>query len=79
MARKYNQINVLRRYKLVIDIVQKHYVEGITSYKGIWREYVYPVYPMSYNTFMQIMNTPNVAGRLRELEELEAKKGKKQP
>ncbi len=56
----YNRINKLVTYKKVIEIVNKYYEEGITSYKGIWRTYVYPIYPMSYQTFINIINMPNI-------------------
>jgi uncharacterized protein YktA (UPF0223 family) len=50
----------------VIDIVKKHYKEGVTTYAGIYREYVNPVYPMNYNTFLRIINTANVEKQLKE-------------
>jgi hypothetical protein len=42
---------------MVQEIVQANYIEGITTYKGIWREYVNPIYPMSYPTFIEYINT----------------------
>ena len=54
----YSNNNKMKRICLVMVIVQKHYVEGVTSYKGIWDKYVNPVYPMSYQTFMNYVNTP---------------------
>ena len=56
----YNKINKLLRCKKVIDIVQEHYIHGITTYAGIFRKFVYPIYPMSYNSFMEIINIKNV-------------------
>ncbi len=61
----YNRINKLLLYKKVIDIVNEHYEDGTTSYKGIWRTYVNPVYPMSYQSFMLIVNMPNIDKQLR--------------
>lgn len=60
----YNRINTLKRYIKVMEIVQEHYVEGLTSYAGVFRMYVEPKYPMSYASFMQIVNTPNLRGQL---------------
>jgi len=61
MAKKgYNNINKLLKYKKIIDIVNKHYRSGITTYAGIFREHVEPVYPMCYRTFMTIINMPNI-------------------
>ncbi len=47
-------------YSKVIKIVNEYYMDGVTTYAGIWREYVNPVYPMSYATFIKIINTPNI-------------------
>lgn len=60
----YNRINTLKKYIKVMEIVQAHYVEGLTSYAGVFRLYVEPLYPMSYASFMQIVNTPNLRGQL---------------
>ena len=62
----YNNRNKLIMYQRISDIVKAHYITGVTTYKGIWREYVYPVYPISYNTFLQIINT---GGLLKKIEE----------
>lgn len=54
----YNKANLNKKIALVQELVQKHYIEGVTTYKGIWRTYVTPVYPMSYETFIKYINTP---------------------
>jgi hypothetical protein len=54
----YNGHNKLLFYRKVINIVNVHYIPGITTYAGIYRQYVRPQYPMSYRTFMKIMATP---------------------
>lgn len=56
MAKGYNNRNRLHRIKLVQNLVQLHYEEGISNYKGIWEKYVFPVYPMSYKTFLEYIN-----------------------
>ena len=53
----YKQDNKMKRIVLIMEIVQKHYVDGVTTYKGILEKYVKPVYPMSYGTFMKYVNT----------------------
>lgn len=63
------RINKLRYYKIIVDIVKTHYVPGLTTYAGVWREFVYPFYPMSYVTFMRIVNYPNLNTELKILEE----------
>lgn len=60
--------NTLRRIKLVCDIVQQHYEPGnyAKSYFKVWKDYVNPVYPMSYHTLIKYINTP--LGELKEAE-----------
>ena len=64
-------INTLRRIKLVCDIVNEHYEAGVLKkcYKAVWREHVYPVYPMCYRTFLNYISTP--PKELNEAEEAE--------
>jgi hypothetical protein len=54
----YNNKNKIETIRKVHQIVQIHYVEGVTTYKGIWSEYVNKTYPMSYATFLKYINTP---------------------
>lgn len=54
----YNKDNLNKRIALVQELVQKHYIEGVTTYKGIFLKYVNPIYPMSYETFLKYINTP---------------------
>ena len=62
----YNRDNLIKRNYNVLKIVEKHYVPGVTTYSGILREYVQPVYPMDYKTFMGIVNAPDSGRLLRE-------------
>ena len=52
--------NTLLRIKKVCEITQQHYESGRQDrcYKAVWRNYVYPVYPMHYRTFLNYINTP---------------------
>lgn len=61
----YNNRNRLLMYRNVLEIVDKHYEEGITTYSGVWRRHVYPVYPMSYQTFMKIVGCPSLGSKMR--------------
>lgn len=47
---------------------RKHYEPGVLRkcYKAVWREHVYPVYPMCYRTFLNYVSTP--PSLLREAE-----------
>ena len=61
MSKKgYNQINYLKRCKIIIGIVNNHYKEGYTTYSGIFRTFIEPLYPMSYKSFMKIINMSNI-------------------
>ncbi|MCM1170101.1 MAG: hypothetical protein NC324_09225 [Bacteroides sp.] len=61
-----NNINKLLMYRNVLDIVNEHYEEGVTTYSGVWRMHVYQKYPMSYQTFMKIVNLSNLESRIRQ-------------
>ena len=58
MAR--NRLNHLLYCKKVVEIVNKYYEEGWTTYAAVWRKYVNPTYPMSYATFIKIINMPGL-------------------
>ena len=50
-------INVLRRYKLIKDLYDKHKTEDISTAQ-VLRKYIYPVYPISRTTLYVILCTP---------------------
>ena len=66
MAR--NRLNHLLYCKKVVDIVKEHYEEGWTTYAAVWRRYVNPVYPMSYATFIKIINMSCLDKQIAEAE-----------
>ena len=66
MAR--NRLNYLLHCKKVVDIVNQHYEEGWTTYAAVWRRYVNPVYPMSYATFIKIINMSGIDRQIEEAE-----------
>ena len=70
MAKKggYNRLNYLNRCKIIIDIVNAHYIAGITTYSGVFRAFVKPFYPMGYKSFMKIMSIKNINRQISELE-----------
>lgn len=70
MAR--SRLNHLLYCKKVIEIVNKHYEVGWTTYAAVWRRYVNPVYPMSYATFIKIINIRNLN---QQIEDAEAQSG----
>lgn len=52
-----------------------HYEPDITTYSGIWRKYVNPIYPMTYKRFIEIINMPHLKERLSE--ELQRRENKR--
>lgn len=64
----YNHLNRLRMYSNIIDLAMKHYEEGITNWRGIWKKHVYPVYPISYALFLKILAEPKLKTRIEEEE-----------
>ena len=50
--------NILLRIQHVQELAAQHYEPGNQSkcYKQVWRHHVYPVYPMSYRTFLNYIN-----------------------
>jgi len=72
MAKKgYNRLNYLKQCKIIIDIVNTHYKGGYTTYAGVFRTFIEPYYPMHYNTFMRIINAPNIELQIkREMERI---------
>ena len=55
-----HHINTLRRIRLVLDIVEKHYEPGnnAKNYRKVWERYVNPVYPGCYRTMLRYLNPP---------------------
>lgn len=44
----------------------EHYDPDVTTYAGIWRKYVNPVYPMTYKRFIEIINMPKLKEQLAD-------------
>ena len=60
----YNRINVIKRYMDVQRITQEHYEEGITTYRGIWRKYIEPLFHYSYQQYINILGMGGLAAEL---------------
>ena len=60
------QTNKLKRYKLIVDLYNKHKTVDIPD-AVILRKYIFPVYPISRTTLYTILTTP-VNKLLAELE-----------
>jgi hypothetical protein len=53
----------------IVEITNEHYDYEFTTYAGVWRKYIYPVYPISYSTYISIINQKNIKLQLeREIE-----------
>jgi len=63
---KYSRANHLQRYINIQRIVMEHYDPDVTTYAGIWRKYVNPVYPMTYKRFIEIINMPRLKEQLAD-------------
>ena len=62
----YSRINHIQRYINIQDIVREHYDPDVTTYAGIWRKYVVPIYPMTYKRFIEIINMPKLKEQFAE-------------
>lgn len=67
-----SKLNYLLYCKNVIEIVNKYYDEGFTTYAAVWRRYVNPIYPMSYQKFIGIINMPNIDKQIAEAKNVAA-------
>lgn len=49
--------STLRRVEMIREITARHYEPGnhLRSYKAVWRRWVNPVYPMTYDTYLRLM------------------------
>jgi hypothetical protein len=57
----------LKRYKKVIEIVNQ-YQNKATTLRGLWQEYIFPVYPMGYRTFLRILEEKDIKKQISEME-----------
>ncbi len=63
------QKNKLLRYKIVVDLYNKHYSEDIPT-TVILRKYIYPQFAISRTTLYTILNTP-IEKELKEIQAIE--------
>lgn len=49
--------STLRRVEMIRSITAKHYEPGnhLRSYKAVWRRWVNPIYPMTYDTYLRLL------------------------
>ncbi len=63
---QYSRVNHIQRYIIIQNIVKERYDPDVTTYAGIWRKYVNPVYPMCYKRFIEIINMSHLKEQLAE-------------
>lgn len=72
---QYSRVNHIQRYIIIQNIVRDKYDPDVTTYAGIWRKYVNPIYPMTYHRFIEIINMPHLNEQLSdEMRHTEEKK-----
>lgn len=51
--------NAINRIKKVQELAREYYEPGRLDrcHKEVWRRYVYPVYPISYHTYLNYIHT----------------------
>lgn len=42
----------------VIAEHHQHYIDGVTTYRGVWRRWIQPKFFISYSYYMDILGTP---------------------
>lgn len=49
--------STLRRVEMIRSITAKYYEPGnhLRSYKAVWRRWVNPIYPMTYDTYLRLL------------------------
>jgi hypothetical protein len=70
----YNKINKLRKWVDIINLTNQYYDYELTTYKSVWRKYIYPIYKIGYRSYMDIINSPGVESQLKKEIEKVSKK-----
>ena len=65
----YNRINKLKMYQKIQEITMKEYEPYFTTYKGVWRKFIYPVYFVSYKHYLNILAEGGLEERIEQEEE----------
>lgn len=71
-AMAYNNRYKLEYYMKVVELTNKYYIPGITTYSGIYRKYIRPIYPMSYAQYIKILGMPNLNKQYEEAKKKKA-------
>lgn len=76
----YNNFHKLAYYKKVVELTEQHFEPGVSTYSGIWKKYINPIYPMSYPQYIRILGMPNLNAQYEQAkkEQEEREKRRKQ-
>lgn len=65
----YNRINKLKMYQKIQEITLREYKQGFTTYKGVWKKFIYPVFFISYKHYLNILAEGSLKERIEQEEE----------
>lgn len=74
-----NNINYLKRAKKIQDITERSFEKygKDIKYSAVWRNIIYPVYYISYASYIKIINETNLNNRIAEKENRTSQQTKK--
>lgn len=54
--------STMRRVAMIKELTAQYYEPGnhLRSYKAVWRRWINPVYPMTYDTYLRLMQIDSV-------------------
>ena len=68
-------------YTKVAEMLDRDFDPDVMTYSAFWRKRVWPVYPISYQTFLRIINMPKsklpVAGEAPKRNDYKPRKNKR--
>lgn len=62
-----NKENMLQMKLDVVAEHRKHYIEGVTTYMGVWRRWIKPRFYISYSYYMSILGEGGLERQLKEI------------
>lgn len=60
--------NTLLRAKTVCEITARYYEpeRAARCFKWVWRKHIYPMFPISYRTYLRYLKQGNIGDMIRE-------------
>lgn len=53
-------------YQKIQEITLREYEQGFTTYKGVWKKFIYPVYFVSYKHYINILAEGQLESRIEQ-------------